>query len=191
MIDIKDKIRDTVSVFYRNPFKVFCINSCDGETIIKPVGYFVSLGITTAPRVLEEIKGILEDSGFTAFLCEISSKRRGNQFINTITNTENPGQYIIDELESNMLGEIEARERFKELKEDLSIEKDLADIKSLVIKISELEELISKLDKIGGWNLHRIKETASGFSLFHTQVNYRVIGDLEYRVGIYVSEGSN
>ena len=186
--DIKEKIRNIVSIFYRNPFKIFYINSNDSKIVTNPIGYFVSLGITTSSKVLDDIRAILEENGYTAFLCEISSKRLGNQFINTITNADNPQQYIIDKFDEDILGEKESKLYLKELREKLNVDESVEELKTLVYKISQLEDLINRLDRQDGWGIHMIRKTSSGFSLFHRQVNYKVEGDLEYRLGIYVSE---
>ena len=102
-MDIKDKIHNLVSVFYRNTFKTFYVNSYDGEEFEKPFGIFVSLGITTSLKTLNDIKEIIEDNGFNATLAEISSKRRTSQFLNTIIRTSEISQYDTDCSDSDLL----------------------------------------------------------------------------------------
>lgn len=186
----KDKIKELIGVFYRNTFKIFYINSCEGENFAKPLGYFVSLGITTSPKVLEDMRQLLEENGYTARIAEISSKRVGGQFLNTLINVDNPQQYKLSEFENNILTEETSKKRLEDMKSKISLDQDLDVLKDLVPKISQLEELITKLDKAGGWNMHLIQESTSGFSIFHKMVNYKKVGDLEYRLGIYVSGSS-
>lgn len=184
----KDKIKELVGVFYRNTFKIFYINSVDGETFVKPFGYFVSLGITTSLSVLENIRSILGENGYTATLAEISSKRVGGQFLNTVTKMDGLVQYALsDDFNQNALGEKESKERLVKMKESLNTSQDLAVLKDLVPKISQLDELINRLDNFEGWDLHMIQETGNGFGILHKNVNYSKVGNLEYRLGIYVS----
>ena len=187
----KDRIHDLVGVFYRNVYKTFYINSHDGREFIKPVGVFVSLGITTSLSTYNEIKDIINNNGYTAKIAEISSRRVSGQFLNSLTSVEDPKQYLIqDNCEENLLGESEARARLESLKEKITSE-DIQLLKELVPKISTLEELIQKLTSNSGWESHMIKETESSFQIFHKYVNYKREGDVEYRIGIYVSENSN
>lgn len=191
-MDIKNKIHNLVSVFYRNTFKTFYVNSCDGETFVKPIGVFVSLGITTSLRTLNEIKEILEENGFKATLAEISSKRKTSQFLNTLITINNIKQYETDYNESDLLLDKEkACDELSKLKSLITSEEDLQLLKELVPKISRLEELINKLNTGDGWEYHLIKKGDGQYQLFHKNINYKKDGDIEYRIGIYVSENNN
>lgn len=188
----KEKVKELVSIFYRNTFKVFYINSSDGENTCKPFGLFVSLGITTSPKVLEDMRDILEENGYVAKICEISSKRCGDyQFINMLTDNNNPSQYEVSDFEDNIILTKElAENKLKELKGLINSDQDLEVLRTVVPKVSRLEELINKLNETSGWELHMIQETDDNFSIFHRFVNYKQVDDIEYRLGIYVSEGS-
>jgi hypothetical protein len=187
----KEKVKELVGIFYRNTFKVFYINSCDGENTCKPFGLFVSLGITTSPKVLEEIRGILEENGYIAKVCELSSKRCGDyQFINTLTDNKTPLQYEVLELGPDVMNEAESKERLKTLKDLITSDQDLETLRTIVPKVSRLEELINRLNETSGWNFHYIQETNNSFNIFHKFVNYKQTDDIEYRLGIYVSENS-
>ena len=186
----KDKVKELVSIFYRNTFKIFYINSSDGENICKPFGLFVSLGITTSPKVLEDIRGILEDNGYVAKICEISSKKSGEfQYINTITKNK-PCQYRVDNFDTNVISRELAVDKLSKLKEMVNSDQELEVLRTVVPKVSRLEELIQRLDETDSWDLHMIQETSDGFSIFHKFVNYKQEDGIEYRLGIYVSENS-
>lgn len=187
----KDKVKELVSIFYRNTFKIFYINSSDGENTCKPFGLFVSLGITTSPKVLEDIRSILEENGYIAKICEISSKKCGDyQFINTLTDNNTPEQYKVTEFEDCVFSKEEAEKKLQELKEKINSDQEIDILRILVPRVSRLEELISRLNESSGWDLHMIQETEDGFSIFHKFVNYKQVGGVEYRLGIYVSESS-
>lgn len=190
---IKEKLRDLISVFYRNTFKIFYINSCDGETFTKPLGLFVSLGITTSPSILENMREILESSGYTATICEISSKRFGGQYLNTITDQEFPKQYELTEFDDDILDRDGAISLLNSYKKDINQDQDIELLKYLVPHAARLEELINKLDRTSGWDLHLIQkiDDTENFKIFHKFVNYKQVDGVEYRLGIYVSENSN
>lgn len=190
-MDIKDKIHNLVSVFYRNTFKTFYVNSYDGEEFEKPFGIFVSLGITTSLKTLNDIKEIIEDNGFNATLAEISSKRRTSQFLNTIIKTSDISQYDTDCSDLDLLDKESAEARLIELRKLITSEQDLQLLKELVPRISRLEEFINKLNSGDGWKSHLIKEEDGQYFLYHKKINYKKEGDIEYRIGIYVSENSN
>jgi len=189
----KKKIHELVGVFYRPTYKTFYVNSTDGESFIKPIGVFVSLGITTAMRVLEDIKDIIqENTEYTAQIAEISSKKVGSQFMNTITNIDNPQQYRLENLDpSIVLDETAAREELERMRELMNPEQDLDILNEYAPKISRLQDLIDKLSASEGWDSHaiqRIDESEGSYGVFHKLVNYRQEGDKEYRLGIYVRE---
>lgn len=185
----KSSIQELVGVFYRNTFKMFYINSADGETFTNPSGIFISLGITTSPNVLEDIRGILLSNGYNAVISEIISKKVAGQFMNVLTGKE-PKQYELVEFDDSVLTREKALKVLDDLKNKLNPEQDLEELKVLVPKISRLEELINKLDHNNGWSIHLIQDTGKTFNIFHKFVNYRKEGELEYRIGIYVSECS-
>ena len=59
--DYKIILRDIVELFYQPPFKIFNVNSVDGETLVRPFGYFISLGITTSFDILKNIRDLIMD----------------------------------------------------------------------------------------------------------------------------------
>lgn len=190
----REKIHDLVEVFYQPTFKTFYINSTNGTTFIKPVGVFVSLGITTSMKVLEDIKSIINSTEeYEATIVEISSKRVAGQFLNTIINRENPKQYRLTDFSDDIMDEKKSKEKLEEMKNLMSPEQDLEVLRTYAPRISRLQDLIDKLTTTNGWDAHLIQEKDDGeYRIYHQYVNYRKDGDIEYRVGIYVKEkGSN
>jgi hypothetical protein len=191
MVD-KKKIHELVGVFYRPTYKTFYVNSVDGESFIKPTGVFVSLGITTSMKVIEDIRNTIEENtDYCAMVAEISSKKIGSQFINTITNIDNPQQYRLESFGENVLDEAAARAELEGMMELMNPQQDLSVLNEYAPKVSRLQDLINKLTDSNGWDSHaiqRIDESEGSYGVFHKLVNYRVDGDVEYRLGIYVRE---
>ena len=188
---IRDKIRNIIEVFYRPKFKIFNINSLDGKVFDHQVGVFVSLGITTSLRVLNDITAVInsEDNGLRAVIAEISSRKVFNQYMNTVTKKTGVSQFLTPNIDSSFLGKEESMKLLEDLKKELSEEADLEDLKNLTPKISKLASLIQKLDKSQGWDNHMIQEDQEEFyRIFHKFVNYKKIDEIEYRIGIYVEE---
>lgn len=191
MVD-KKKIHELVGVFYRPTYKTFYVNSVDGESFIKPTGVFVSLGITTSMKVIEDIRNTIEENtDYCAMIAEISSKKIGSQFINTITNIDSPQQYRLESFGENVLDEAAARAELEGMMELMNPQQDLSVLNEYAPKVSRLQDLINKLTDSNGWDSHaiqRIDESEGSYGVFHKLVNYRVDGDVEYRLGIYVRE---
>lgn len=185
----RDKIHELVSVFYQPTFKTFYVNSVDGETTCRPIGVFVSLGITTSMNVLNNIKDIIgNNKEYNATLVEISSKKVDDQFINHITSRD-PKQYLLANIDDSILKRDEAVAELDKLKNLMSPTSDLETIKNNAPKVSRLKYLIDKLDESDGWNAHRIqKENDGGYRIYHMYVNYEKRDGLEYRIGIFVNE---
>lgn len=169
---IRSKIQDLIEVFYHSPFKIFYINSIDGEKFSKSIGIFVSLGITTSMETLENLKSIiLRETSYKAEIAEITSKSHMGQHLNKVINL-NPSQYLA--IPDNSMGRDES---VKELDRILNEDKNFKEY-------SKLSGLIKKLDEMSGWENHGI--TKEPYQIFHKKVNYKKDGDLEYRIGIYV-----
>lgn len=189
----REKIHDLVEVFYQPTFKTFYINSTNGTTFIKPIGVFVSLGITTSMKVLEDIKEIINSTEeYEACLVEISSKRVAGQFLNTIINKEEPKQYKLTDFSDDIMNEEESKKELEKMKELMSPEQDLGILKTYAPRISRLQDLIDKLTTTNGWDAHLIQNCGDGeYRIFHQFVNYRKDGEIEYRLGIYVKDKGN
>ena len=185
--NLKEEIYKLVEVFYQHEFKIFHVNSIDEEKFIKPVGVFVSLGLTTSIATLNNIKNILEENGYVARLAEISSKKLGGQYLNTLTK-RTPEQYKIDTTDSSTtLNEEQAKSELQRLEQSLSVDQDLEVLTKTASKIASLKALIEKLSLTNGWDNHIIQVTDDNeYNIFHKNVNYMKSGDAEYRIGIYV-----
>lgn len=193
----REKIHSLVEVFYQPPFKTFYVNSVDGETFVKPIGVFVSLGITTSLKVLDDIRGIIDETKeYSAVLSEISSKKIAGQFLNTVINTGSPHQYKITNFSDQILDEEKAREELGKMKALMDPSQSLETLREYAPKISRLQDLIDKLTSTNGWDAHLIqKDDEKGeYRIFHQYINYKKENDVEYRVGIFVTnkvDGSN
>ena len=187
----REKINEVVEVFYQQNFKTFYINSIDGKNFVKPVGVFVSLGITTSLKSLEDIRSVIANTeGYSAVIAEISSKKVGNQFLNTVINLETPKQYILNNSGENILNKTEAEEELNKLKEKMNTDEDITILQKYAPKISKLQDLINKLTTSSGWESHSIQKDDEDYKIYHQNVNYKKEGDIEYRIGIFVSENT-
>ena len=185
----REKVHDLVSVFYQPVFKTFYVDSHDGDSIDAPFGVFVSLGITTSMETLKNICNTIAISkDFDAVLGEISSKRVDNQYLNTLVKTKDLKQYKLEEPVSGLMNEKEAKEELTRLKDSMTTDTDLDTLERLAPKISKLQYLISRLDESNGWDAHNIQKEDSGYRIYHLYVNYEKRGDLEYRIGIFVTD---
>ncbi len=189
---IRERIRNIIEIFYRPKFKIFNINSLDGKVFDHLEGVFISLGITTSMKVLENITEVInaEDNKLKATVVKISSKKIVNQYLNAVVEKTNVKQFLVPDLENSGLLDKEASMKLlEELRSKLSVEKDLEDLKNLTPRISKLASLIQKLNKSQGWDSHMIQEDPEEFyRIFHKFVNYKKDGNIEYRIGIYVRE---
>lgn len=183
---IREKIHEIVEVFYQPTFKTFYVNSVDEETFIKPIGVFVSLGITTSPKVIESIGEVIAGYDYDTRIVEISSRKINGQFLNTIT-SENPSQYMIEDSD-DILEKDRASSELSRLKAYMNPSEDLEVIQTNAPKIQKLQELIDELNRTSdGWDTHVIKIENGDYKVYHKLVNYKNTGDVEYRIGIFVS----
>lgn len=188
----RDDVHKLVEIFYQHDFKTFYVNSMDGENFVKPVGIFVSLGLTTSMSTLENIESVLKNNGYVARVAEISSKKVNGQFLNTLVNSQDiPKQYKIDlanasNVEGKLFDAEGANKELERLETLLSTDMDLESLAVTANQVSSLRKLIEKLSSSNGWENHLIEKKEGDYSIFHKNINYIKDGDLEYRVGIYV-----
>lgn len=171
----KDQIHEIVEVFYQNPFKTFYVNSEDGTKFVKPIGVFVSLGMTTSMNTIENIKDILNNyNDLTAELAEISSKKVTSQYLNTVVDHgDTVRQYEILDVPQKCYNREESLEHFKDYPEQTW--------KSLFDRIEISDD---------GWSKNYLQELPDGsIRIFHRTVNYTKdpSDEIEYRIGIYVT----
>jgi uncharacterized UPF0160 family protein len=185
----REEIHSLVEVFYHPTFKTFYINSLDEKSFVHPIGVFVSLGITTSMKVLNDIKEIIgAHDGYSTIIAEISSKQIAGQYLNTVIKTSNISQYVLTEFDQNIMTRSQAIEELDNLKKSMNLENDLEILKDITPKISKLSDLISRLDKQSSWENHLIQKENDDYRIFHKLVNYKKENDIEYRIGIYVTE---
>lgn len=187
--EYKTILRDIVELFYHSPFKIFNINTVDGETMVKPFGYFISLGITTSLESLRQICDYIgkSDYGFDARIVEICSLRsdKYGDHLNMLLQTpeDKITKYISDTPSDDvqLLDKDEATEFLREFQ---------GQIQEGNFEISPvLQKLRETMDKIGDdWDTKVIQIKEGLPSIFHRFVNYRKEGDLEYRIGIYATK---
>lgn len=183
----RDEISRIVDIFYQHEFKTFYVNSVDGNTFVKPIGIFVSLGLTTSMQTLENIRNILEENGYIVKLAEIKSRKVNNMFLNTLTREDNPQQYKISSCCDNVFEEKEANLELQRLESLLTVDQDINVLASTATKVSSLRKLIEKLSLTNGWSDHSIQLNEDNeYCIFHKNLNYKKESDFEYRVGIYV-----
>lgn len=185
----REKIAQIIDIYYQPTHKEFYVNSNDGVNLVKPIGVFVSLGLTTSMKVLEDIRNLISNSGYKATIVEISSRNIGERFINVLENINSPKQYRLKGLDTDpsLMNEEESNKVLSEMKEKLNSNSNVEDLMNLAPKVSKLQDLINKLTVSNGWDSHLIQKDGDNFRIFHQFVNYKKEGDVEYRVGIFVT----
>lgn len=190
----RNKIHSLVETFYQSGFKTFYINSVDSETFIKPIGVFVSLGITTSLKILEDIKELIKsrsEGEYDAILAEISSKKISGQYMNSIIFTGHPQQYIIENLPETVMNEEESRKELERIRSIMNPKESVEVLKKYAPRVSRLKDLIEKLTTTQGWDSHLIQKENEEYKIFHRFINYKKVDDVEYRVGIFVTKKEN
>ena len=71
---------------------------------------------------------------------------------------------------------------------DSVVDASLEETQRIGATVTRLKVLFQKLEETGGWNDHCIQKTDIGYRIYHLNVNYVRIGDIEYRIGILVNE---
>ena len=195
----KNNVREVVEVFYQAPFKIFSVNSLDGEAFAKVDGVFVSLGLTVPIEMIQEIRDILNKvKGYKARVAELKSTKMINQYLNTITdkNENEINSYKLDFPENSY-----DKEGLEELIKSLHIEckemysgsdESKVELEKFGEKLQEiqvLKELREKMNTVFSWDNSVIfKDSEGNYKVFHRNSNYLEQGDTCYRVGIYVEE---
>ena len=189
----REKIHELVKLFYQHTFKTFYINSEDGKEFSKPLGVFVSLGMTTKLKTLENIRDFISaNKDLKEKIVEISSKRVDDQFLNALVETENPQQYRIEELPNNIISREEAYEELEKLKNEMNLRTSLEDLTEKTHQVKKLKALIDNLEETHGWDSHAIQRDGdSDYRIFHLFVNYAKKEGVEFRLGIFVDENDD
>ena len=188
----REKIHELVRLFYQHTYKTFYINSTDGQEFEKPLGVFISLGMTTSKKTLENIRDFIgANKEYSARIVRISSKRLDDQFLNTVL--EEPAeQFAVEEIPETVLTKEEALEELENLKNDMSLRSSLELLTEHVHRVKKLQHLINQLEESDGWDFHMIQRDGDlDYRIFHRYVNYEHKDGIEYRLGIFVDEKSN
>lgn len=185
----RQKIHRLVESVYNYTFKVFnVVESTDKPN--KSIGVFVSLGITTQLDTIRSIKDIFDNmKEYSAKVVEIVSEKVGDIYVNTVHEEVNPGQYRLKELPEDLMNREEAVSELEGMKEKINPQNDLDLLVKCGVKVQKLKDLIGKLDEFNKWDSHLIQRLGEcDYRIFHLDLNYERRGDLEYRVGILISE---
>lgn len=193
MIINKENIKRLVGIFYRPTYKTFYINSVDGQKILRePIGVFVSLGITTSLDTITKIKDILNNNReYSAKIVEICSIKDGEDFINFVSEENNPSQYKVSDIPRDAMNREESMKKLEELKNNLNPSCGINELLSNGPKAQKLQSLIDKIDQENSWDSHLIQEDkeTGEFKIYHLFLNYEKREDgKEYRIGILVNE---
>ena len=185
--DYKIILRDIVELFYQSPFKIFNVNSIDGETLVRPFGYFISLGITTSLESLKGIRDIISksDYGFEAKLVELESMKSEEygDFLNVLSGISEDD---IKKYPSTPPGNLQvlSKSEAETLLQELSEKINQGDY-----TVSPLRQRLSDtIRKITDWEEHGVQIKDGQPGVFHRFVNYKRTGDSEFRIGIYVTK---
>ena len=171
MID-KTKLGALVEIFYQQSFKIFYVNSCDGSEFTKPLGVFISLGISTPLETIKKIKDVINaEPKWYARISEVETKREGNQYLNYISKLDVDFQYDFP---------------MEEISEKINSSSDPNDLKEWGPKAIKLRDLLDGIN----WKTEAIGEKSNGkFFIFHKKINYlKTEDEIEHRIGIYVME---
>lgn len=185
----RQKIHRLVESVYNYTFKVFnVVESTDKPN--KSVGVFVSLGITTQLDTIRGIKDIFDNmKEYSAKVVEIVSEKVGDTYVNTVHEEVNPGQYRLKELPEDLMNREEAVSELEGMKGKINPQNDLDLLVKCGVKVQKLKDLIEKLDESSKWDSHLIQRLGEcDYRIFHLDLNYEKRGNLEYRVGILISE---
>lgn len=186
---IRERVHELVRLFYQSTYKTFYINSTDGNDFSKVSGVFVSLGMTTSMKVLENIRDFLGSyKDYKATLVEIGSRKVGDQYLNWIVTGENPSQYILNDPPENLMTREEVQKELDMMKQRLNTHSPLEVIAEYSHKVNKLQYLSDRLDESNGWGSHMIQKEDEDYRIYHLYVNYEKREGIEYRIGILVNE---
>ena len=185
--DYKIILRDIVELFYQPPFKIFNVNSVDGETLVRPFGYFISLGITTSFDILKNIRDLISksDYGFEARLVELESIKSDEygDFLNVLSDLqENEIKKYPSTPPENI--EVLEKEDAENLLSELTEKINSGDYSVSMYR----QKLADTIKKIANWEDHGLQIKDGQPGVFHKFINYKKTDNAEFRIGIYVTK---
>lgn len=188
------KIQEVVEIIYQPSFKIFTVNSRNGKDFSKPLGYFVSLGITTSIDTIRDVGSFIGDQlkGEIEFskVCELETVKMYGQFMNTVTKIESSGtsvdQYESPEYPSIYLDKEKSSELLNNLKGEINKCTNIDSIRRYSSRIGRLTYLINKINKKNDWDSKGISVDGDDFKIFHRKINFIENEGKSLRVGIYI-----
>lgn len=189
----REEVSELVNIFYhKTKYKLFNVNSVDGEEFTKPLGIFVSLGMTTSLKQIQDITSAISHcKGYTARVAELGSIKIGGIYLNYLTGADPIQQYPLDKGNSEgLMNRDEVLETISKLVEQ---SKDLNTSQTELVEISgklnRLTYLNNQLEESDGWSTHAIMEDGD-YKIYHLRLNYKKDPDsnIEYRIGIFVED---
>ncbi len=190
----REDVNEIVSIFYqKTKYKLFNVNSTDGEEFTKPLGIFVSLGMTTSRKQIQDItSAISRCKGYTARVAELGSIKIGGIYLNYLTKVDSIQQYPLDEKgDDKLMNRDEVLEMISKLvdqsKDPNASQSELVEISG---KLNKLIYLNNQLEESDGWGTHAIREEDEDYKIYHLRLNYKKDPDsnIEYRIGIFVED---
>lgn len=177
----KELVTRVVDSCYPSPYKIFSVNSIDGFTVVKPLGLFVSLGITSSLNTIKYVSSELNRClGIYPKIIELESRIINGVYVNRISN-EYPMQYESGSYDnSTLLNRDEVLNMINQLKSDLMY--DIYDddkAKVIITKLHKLYKALDKLDKTVGtdWDNHSItvinSDNEFNVSVVNRRINYK------------------
>lgn len=186
--DYKVILRDIVELFYQSPFKIFNVNSIDSKTMVKPFGYFISLGITTSLDSLKTIRDYISksDYGIDARIVEICSTRsdKYGDYLNVLLPTKEDEITKYPSLIPDGTQVLE-KDQVEELLGELQVKIQEGDFGLSPLR----QKICDTMEKIGDdWDSKALQIKEGVVGVFHKYVNYKRDDSSEYRIGIYATK---
>jgi hypothetical protein len=189
----RENVNELVSIFYqKTKYKLFNVNSTNGEEFTKPFGIFISLGMTTSLKQIQDITSAISHcKGYTARVAELGSIKIGGIYLNYLTGTDPIQQYPLDEGDNKgLMNRDEVLETISQLVErSKNPETSQTELIEISSKLNKLTYLNNQLEESGGWGTHAIREDGE-YKIYHLRLNYKKDPDsnIEYRIGIFVED---
>ena len=189
----REEVSELVNIFYhKTKYKLFNVNSVNGEEFTKPLGIFVSLGMTTSLKQIQDITSAISHcKGYTARVAELGSIKIGGIYLNYLTGADPIQQYPLDEGNNEgLMNRDEVLETISKLveqsKDSNTSQAELVEISG---KLNKLTYLNNQLEESDGWGTHAIMEDGD-YKIYHLRLNYKKDPDsnIEYRIGIFVED---
>lgn len=181
MIISKEQVTRVVDDCYSSHYKIFSINSLDGLNLCRPIGLFVSLGITTSLATMKTVSDTLAETlGVDSRIAEISTKMIEGRYLNKVLNSTNVEQYdsgvltygkkLKEEDINNLLADLKSK--WMENKEDTKV---MLDYSYRLSKVSKLIHRIksSKSFNWGDYSINLVNtDTEFSLSIVNNKINY-------------------